>query len=75
LYPLRENYLRKYASEIPRKFPTAYPIIPIVIPDRITSLFFNAFATVGTNGAEKMNAVEAIMVVSVSILKSFENNI
>ena len=46
--------------------------MPIVIPERIISLFLKALATVGTNGADNMNASDVIRVVSVSILKIFE---
>lgn len=52
----------------------AYPIMPMVIPESMISLFFRALATVGTKGAEKIKAVEVIIVVSASILKIFENN-
>jgi hypothetical protein len=60
---------------MPRKLPDVYPMIPMVIPESIISLFLNALATVGTKGADNINANEVISVVSVSIRNIFEKRI
>ena len=50
----------------------AYPIIPVVRPERTTSLFFRALATKGTKGGEQIADVEVIINVSVSILNALQ---
>jgi hypothetical protein len=47
----------------------AYPIIPVVRPERIIRRFFKAPATTGTKGGEQMADTDVIINVSVSILK------
>ena len=47
----------------------AYPMIPVVSPDKITIRFPRAAATTGTKGGEQMAEAEVIINVSVSILK------
>ncbi len=49
----------------------AYPMMPVVNPDRITALFLRAPATTGTKGGEQMAEVEVMIKVSVSMFLSF----
>ncbi len=50
----------------------AYPMIPVVSPEMITSLFLRLLATTGIKGGEQIADVDVIINVSVSIVKSLQ---